>query len=165
VEADDRVVAAHEQPQTHHYLMHFPSHPPRTDDPHYIDFDHYHRKTRPTARCYVGERIGFGDCLDDQGTRCPPPDGGGEQPGLELHHAHVEFSLQNGVSLAALEKDYPGISDPLRVGEWVESEANFRWLCAYHHRGAAGAHTAAHSDWEAGQYVLGLISPTAKAAK
>jgi hypothetical protein len=30
--------------------------------------------------------------------------------------------------------------------------------CAWHHRGAAGAHTASHSDYEASQYVQGLIS-------
>jgi len=122
-------VPAHVQAESHHYVMHFPPHPARADDPHYADFDHYHRKTRATARCYIGERIGFGDCKDAQCKPCPPPEDGGEQPGLELHHAHVEFSLQNGVDLAALEKDYPGISDPSQVGAWVESEANFRWLC------------------------------------
>lgn len=156
------VVAAHEQAETRHYVMHFPPHPARSDDPHYADFDHYHRKTRETARCFIGERIGYGDCKDAQCKPCPPPEGGGEQPGLELHHAHVEFSLQNGVDLAALEKDYPGISDPSQVGAWVESDANFRWLCAWHHRGAAGAHTASHSDWEASQYVQGLITAAAK---
>lgn len=155
----DRDVAAHEQAESHRYVMHFPPHPARASDPHYADFDHYHRKTRATARCFIGERIGFGDCLDAQGRPCPPPESG-EQAGLELHHAHVEFSLQNGISLEALERDYPGISDPSRVGEWVNSSPdNLRWLCAYHHRGAGGAHTAAHADWEAGQYVLGLITP------
>lgn len=151
-------VAAHDAAQTHHYVVHFPPHPARENDPHYADFAAYHRKTRAAARCWIGDRTGFGDCLDSRGRPCPPPDGGGEQPGLELHHAHVEFSLQNGISLAALEKDYPGISDPSQVGEWVESGANFRWLCAYHHRGAGGAHTAAHADFEASAYVFGLIS-------
>jgi hypothetical protein len=151
-------VPAHEQAQSHHYLMHFPPHPARTNDPHYRDFDAYHRANRATARCYIGERTGYGDCTDPHGAPCPPPAGGGEQPGLELHHSHIEFSLQNGVALAALEKDYPGVSDPSQVGAWVESGANFRWLCAYHHRGAGGAHTAAHADWEASQYVLGLIA-------
>jgi hypothetical protein len=154
-------VPAHDQGESHHYAMHFPPHPARENDPHYADFNHYHRKTRAAARCFIGDRIGFGDCLDAQGRACPPP-ADGEQPGLELHHAHVEFSLQNGISLEALERDYPGISDPSQVGSWVESEANFRWLCAFHHRGAAGAHTAAHADWEASQYVLGLIGPAAK---
>ncbi len=150
-------VKAHVQTEGHRYLMHFPEHPARTSDPHYKDFHDYHRRTRSAARCYIGERIGFADCLDAQGLPARP-DSKGWQPGLELHHAHVEFSLQNGVSLEALEKDYPGISNPGEVGAWVETAANLRWLCAWHHRGAAGAHTASHSDYEASQYVLGLIS-------
>ena len=150
-------VPAHTGAQTHHYLMHFPDHPARKDDPHYVDFDHYHREHRATARCYIGEHIGFDECKDAQGNPAPAVDGQ-PQPGLELHHAHVEFSLQNGIDLAALERDYPGISDPTQLGAWVESGANFRWLCAWHHRGASGAHTASHSDWEASQYVRNLIS-------
>lgn len=172
--SEDAAVAAHAAAQSHHYVMHFPPHPARTADPHYVDFNAYHKKYRATARCYIGERIGYGDCMDAQLHPCPPPGlevnaaglptgNSGQQPGLELHHAHVEFSLQNGVSLAALERDYPGISDPTQVGEWIETAPNFRWLCAFHHRGPAGAHTASHSDWEASQYVLGLISAAPKA--
>jgi hypothetical protein len=156
------IVAAHDQAEGHHYVMHFPPHPARSDDPHYADFDHYHRLHRAEARCFIGERIGYGDCKDAQCKPCPPPADGGEQPGLELHHAHIEFSLQNGVDLAALEKDYPGVSDPSQVGAWVESGQNLRWYCAWHHRGAAGAHTASHSDFEASQYVQGLITAAAK---
>lgn len=155
-------VAAHDQGETHRYVVHFPPHPARASDPHYVDFDHYHRRTRRAARCYVGERIGFGDCRDARGVACSVG-ADGRQSGLELHHAHVEFSLQNGISLAALEKDFPGISDTTSVGAWVESDVNFRWLCCFHHRGPGGAHTASHSDWEASQYVPGLIGP-AKAA-
>ncbi len=153
---DVAAVAAHTAAQTHHYVMHFPPHPARTSDPHYVDFNAFHKAHRATARCYVGERIGFGDCRDAQFNPCPPPETG-EQAGLELHHAHVEFSLQNGIDLSALEKDFPGISNATDVGAWVESDVNFRWLCAWHHRGAAGAHTASHSDWEASQYVPSLI--------
>jgi hypothetical protein len=156
----EQVTPAHEAKQSHSYWVHFPAHPPRKGDPHYVDFDAYHRKTRPTARCYVGERIGFGDCRDAQGHPISI-DVAGVQSGLELHHAHIEFSLQNGVDLAALEVDYPGISDPTQVGAWVETGANFRWLCCFHHRAAGGAHTATHSDWEAGQYIPGLISKDA----
>lgn len=133
---------AHTQKITHHYLLHFPEHFPRREDPHYVDFHAYRRAHIKTAKCYIGERVGFQDCAG----------------GLELHHAQIEFSLQNGISLSALEKDYPGISNPAAVGDWVESAQNFRWLCVFHHRGAGGAHTASHSDWEAEQYVLGLIS-------
>lgn len=158
-DGDASAVAAHEGAQTHHYTVHFPPHPARTSDPHYVDFDHYHRLHRKTARCYVGQRIGFDDCRDAQGKPTPAPaDPNDEQEGLELHHAHVEFSLQQGIDLTALEKDFPGISDPTQVGAWVESDQNFRWLCVFHHRGPGGAHTAAHADWEAEQYVRGLIS-------
>lgn len=155
---DGQPVAAHDAIQSHRYVVHFPPHPARTGDPHYVDFNHYHRKTRGSARCYVGERIGFDGCRDAQG-RPVSVDANGQMSGLELHHAHVEFSLQNGIDLAALEKDFPGISDRALVGAWVESDQNFRWLCVEHHRGRAGAHTAAHADWEAGQYVPGLIDP------
>jgi hypothetical protein len=155
--AGDGQVAAHQAVQGHRYTVHFPPHPARKDDPHYVDFDHYHRAHRAAARCYVGERVGYTDCRDAQGVPCPPP-AQGEQPGLELHHAHVEFSLQQGIDLAALEVDFPGISNTTDVGAWVESDVNFRWLCVFHHRGPGGAHTAAHSDWEASQYVLGLIT-------
>jgi hypothetical protein len=138
-------VAAHSAAQGHKYVMHFPAHPARKDDPHYADFNAYHRKHHDTATCFIGDRLGVEHCSDGP---------------LELHHAHVEFSLQNGVDLKALEHDYPGISNPEQVGDWIESEQNFRWLCAYHHRGQAGAHTAAHADWEASQYVRGLLGPT-----
>ena len=150
-------VAAHNAQQTHHYLVHFPAHPARTSDPHYVDFNHYHKLHRPSARCYVGEKIGFDECLDAQGHPVTI-DIHGQQSGLELHHAYVEFSLQNGIDLAALEKDFPGISNPDEVGAWVESDQNFRWLCVFHHRAAGGAHTASHSDWTAQQYVRGLIT-------
>ncbi len=151
------MVDAHSALQSHHYIVHFPPHPARTSDPHYVDFNHYHQKTRSTARCYVGQRIGFDWCKDAQGNPITI-DTQGQQSGLELHHAHIEFSLQNGVDLKALEVDFPGISDPTQVGAWVETDQNFRWLCVMHHRASGGAHTATHSDWEAGQYIPGLIS-------
>lgn len=155
--SDDKEVAAHTGIQSHHYTVHFPPHPARTSDPHYKDFDHFHKKNRPTAVCFVGDKVGFGDCTDQHGKQVEP-DENGYMEGLELHHAHVEFSLQNGIDLKALEKDFPGISNPDEVGAWVESDQNFRWLCVFHHRGPGGAHTAAHADWEAEQYVRGLIS-------
>lgn len=156
---------AHDQTESHRYLIHFPAHPARKDDPHYIDFDHYHRATRATARCYVGLRVGFDECRDAQGHACTIDDNG-EQSGLELHHAHIEFSLQNGVGLKALEVDYPGISNPDEVGAWVETAANFRWLCVWHHRGMGGAHTLTHSDYEASQYIRGLTAaPTERDTK
>lgn len=151
-------VPAHRQAFTHRYFVSYPDHAPRQQDPNYADFNAYHERTRATARCAMGLRVGFDACKDAQGNPAPPPAGGGEQPGLELHHAHIEFALENSVDLQLLERDYPGVSDPSKVGAWVESAANLEWLCAWHHRGAAGVHNASASDYEAERYVRDLIS-------
>lgn len=136
------MTAAHDQNETHRYTMRFPEHPARKDDPHYRDFEHYRAATKSTAVCAKGAEIGStADCSG----------------GLELHHAHIEFSLQNGVDLAVLEAHYPGVSDPGRVGAWVESAANLMWLCEFHHRGHGGVHVASASDFEAETFVRGLI--------
>jgi hypothetical protein len=136
-------VAAHTQVSSHKYLMHYPEHPARKDDPHYVDFEAYRKKTKAEAKCAIGEhRNDYSECSG----------------GLELHHAHIEFSLQNGVDLKWLEADYPGISDPDHVGSWVESADNLLWLCEFHHRGHGGVHVATASDYEAEKYVRELIS-------
>ena len=145
---EPRSVAAHDQHVGHSYVVHYPPHPARTDDPHYRDFEHLHREWKKDPerwQCAIGKHRGdFAEC---DLTRP-----------LELHHSHVEFSLQNGVDLAWLEVDYPGISDPAAVGAWVESAANLTVLCVAHHRGPGGIHTAAAADYEAAKYVRGLIS-------
>ncbi|UXA09694.1 hypothetical protein KXD96_28105 (plasmid) [Mycobacterium sp. SMC-2] len=133
----------HSRPVTNHYTVHYPAHEPRETDPHYKDFEAYRRRTHKTAKCVIGEHRGdYSDC------RGP----------LELHHAHVEFALQNGIDLVWLEQDYPGISDPDKVGAWVESAANLMWLCLFHHRGHGGVHVASAADFEASRYVRELIS-------
>lgn len=134
---------AHGQDITHRYTVHYPSHAPREDDPHYVDFEAYRRRTRATAVCAKGQERGdFSEC----------------EGGLELHHAHIEFALQNSVDLTALEAHYPGISNADEVGAWVESAENLMWLCAKCHRGHGGVHVASASDWEAETFVKGLIS-------
>lgn len=139
------MTAAHDQKTTHSYTLHFPEHGPRPSDPHYVDFEAYKKLHKDDAQCYVGLRKGFQDCSLDKP--------------LELHHAHLEFALTNGVDWQALEKDYPGISDASKVGAWVESDQNFRFLCVVHHRSTeAGAHSIDHSDWEANQYVKGFTA-------
>lgn len=141
------MVEAHDQAETRHYTMHFPPHPAREDDPHYRDFNHLRtlwKKDPERWRCAVGaHRNDFSEC--DL-----------EHP-LELHHSHVEFSLQNGVDLAWLEPDYAGISNRDEVGAWVESAENLEVLCRFHHRGHGGVHVASASDFEAEKYVRGLI--------
>ena len=137
-------IEEHDQNVTHRYTIHYPAHPERTSDPHYVDFSHYRARTKDTAQCAVGlHRNDFSECTLD----AP----------LELHHTHIEFSLQNGVDLKWLEVDYPGVSDPDTVGAWVESAENLEWLCLFHHRGHGGVHTAAAADYEAEKYVRGLI--------
>ena len=91
------MVQAHSQTVSHSYAIHYPEHPARKEDPHYVDFEAYRRKHVKGAKCAVGlHRNDFSEC----------------KGGLELHHAHVEFALQNGIDLKWLEVDYKGISDP-----------------------------------------------------
>jgi hypothetical protein len=137
-------VPAHLQKTTNSYVVAYPAHPPRAEDPHYRDFEHYRRTHIATAVCRFAERRG-GDTSECDG-------------GLELHHSHVEFSMQNGVDLALLERDYPGISSPDEVGAWVETGANLVFYCSRHHRGHGGVHHASASDFEAEVYVRGLIT-------
>lgn len=138
---------AHKAKQTHHYTVLFPEHPPRKEDPHYRDFNHYHETTKHDPeiyQCAIGKHRGdFSECSLNKP--------------LELHHSHVEFSLQNGVDLKWLEVDYPGISNPDEVGAWVESADNLQWLCEAHHRGLMGVHKLSASDYEAVKYVRGLV--------
>jgi hypothetical protein len=143
---------AHDQTITHRYVIHYPEHPARKDDPNYRDFEAFRRRTKATARCQFAV-----ETKDD--SQCDH-----DHP-LELHHSHIEFSLQNGVDLRLLEVRYPGVSDPATVGAWVESADNLEWLCVYHHRGPGGKHTAAVSDFEAEHFIRGLIHGTVDTTK
>ena len=137
----------HDQKITNSYIVHYPPHEPRESDPHYRDFNAYRKRTKDTAVCAIGgAREDFSEC-----------DGG-----LELHHAHIEFSLQNGVDLKWLEHDYPGVSNPDEVGAWIESADNLEWICEKHHRGAGGIHHASAADFEAQKYVRNLIGKKEK---
>lgn len=141
--SEGKTVAAHTQAITNHYTIAFPAHPARENDPHYRDFEKYRKDHIDTAVCHFAERRG-GDTSECGGN-------------LELHHSHVEFSMQNGVDLALLERDYPGISNPDEVGAWVESGDNLIFYCEKHHRGHGGVHHASASDFEAEHYIRGLI--------
>ena len=143
---EHRLVAAHEQGETHRYTVHYPDHAPREGDPHYAAFNAYRRHFLAGALCYVGQRAGLSLCT----------------PGLELHHAVLEFATVNAVSAAALHRDFPEVSldaTAEEIAQWAESSpGQFRWLCPYHHRGHGGAHTASHADWSAQLYVPELIT-------
>lgn len=139
------MTAAHTQTVSHRYQVTYPEHEPRETDPHYVDFNAYRRRTKKTARCVYAVQIGDDGECDKQNP-------------LELHHAHIEFALQNAVDLSLLERVYPGVSSPDEVGAWVESAANLLWLCRWHHRGHAGVHSATASDFEAERFIRNLIS-------
>lgn len=140
------LVAAHDQASAHRYTVHYPDHAPRDGDPHYAAFNAYRKHNIAGAVCYVGERAGHDLCT----------------PGLELHHAVLEFAIVNAVDAAALHRDFPEVSDHAtaeEIAQWAESSpGQFRWLCQYHHRGHGGAHTASHADWSAQLYVPDLIT-------
>lgn len=80
-------------------------------------------------------------------------------PGLELHHKILEFATINEVDITALDVDFPDLTDLDKVKVWAETEPNFMWLCAKHHRGAGGIHHAAAADWQAEMYIRDLIGP------
>jgi hypothetical protein len=145
-EASPAEIAAHRQAETHRYTVAYPAHGDGRDtDPHYKAFHAFHRKFGPAAKCLVGEHVGFEHC-----SKGP----------LQLHHAFLEWALQNAASPTALHKDFPAIRDDATQGEidaWVEQDTNFRWLCQFHHVGHGGAHVASHSDWSAQLYVPDLI--------
>lgn len=138
------MVDAHTSKITHRYTIAYPAHEPRQNDPHYVDFAAYRRRTVKDARCIYAVQVG-----DD--SECDK-----DHP-LELHHCHIEFALQNAIDLKRLEKVYPGVSDRLHVGAWVESGTNLEWRCRWHHRGHAGVHCATASDYEAERFVRNLI--------
>lgn len=153
---DPVITPAHSQQVTNHYHVSYPEHAPRTNDPHYLAFEAYRRKNITQAVCYVGRRVGYDECMDAQGNVIPTqPDTG---RGLELHHHFLEFATVNAVSIAALEVDFPDLTDSEKVAVWAESDPNFIWLCAKHHRGFGGVHHASAADWQASVYVQNLLS-------
>lgn len=151
--SDDAATPAHRQAITNRYAIMYPAHPAREDDPHYRDFHHYHEATKHDPAIYV---CAWAKETGDR-TQC-------DTGPLELHHSHLEFALQNAVDLSHLEHAYPGISNPDEVGAWVESATNLLWLCATHHRAAAGGiHHLSAADFEASKWLQsGTIIPTQK---
>lgn len=134
---------------THSYLITYPEHGPREDDPHYKDFHAFKtaRKTAGTYHCDWAAKHRGGDS-----SECDL-----SMP-LEAHHSHIEWALLNEVDLALLEEAYPGVSDPGKVGAWVESAENLEILCVNHHRRHMGKHVAAYADFEGLSFVHNLIS-------
>lgn len=74
------------------------------------------------------------------------------------HASNIEYAVQNETDWQVVSKDFPAVTDTESLDAWVESEQNFRWLCAHHHRSPqAGAHHVSHSDWSAGEYTAAFL--------
>lgn len=133
---------AHDQAVTHQYHLHYPAHEPRETDPHYPLFNAYRRAHVKEAVCSIGA----------QGPRFLIECKGG----IELHHRVVEFAMQNEIDLETFARDIAGVDTLDELQTWAESDANFQWLCAYHHRGRSGVHVVSASDWNGVRYIPGL---------
>jgi hypothetical protein len=117
-------VPAHDGAQTHHYVVSFPAHPAREDDPHYADFNAFHRKYHDTAQCAIGLHRGdFSEC-----DLTNP---------MELHHAHVGFALQNGVDILErrAERNGQGCAGDRRQPGWCRVSIALYWSGADTRRG------------------------------
>ena len=144
-------VPAHGQEFTHRYIVHYPAHEPRANDPHKPEFEEYKRRrhTNGTYYCDFAHEHRAGDTSECDTARP-----------LEAHHRIIEFAMMNEVDFTLLEQDYPGISSS-DVGAWLDGDQNLCLLCVNHHRGPMGIHTASYSDFGAEFYIRNLISKAA----
>ena len=142
-------VPAHAQKFSHHYVVHYPEHSPREDDPHKHDFAAWKKRRRDsdTYYCDFAHDHRHGDTSECDLSKP-----------LEAHHKIVELAMLNEVDFTLLEADYPGISNPDQAGAWIDSDANLTLLCVNHHRGPMGVHVASFSDFGSEAYVRDLIS-------
>lgn len=132
------VVAAHRQIVTNRYLIAYPDHQPRKNDPHKVDFDAWKRRQRKLGkwRCAWAAEVD-----DDSECDLSKP--------LEAHHSHLELALLNSVSYKRLEHFFPGISDPVKAGAWIDGDLNLILYCARHHRSLdGGVHHLDAAIWE-----------------
>jgi hypothetical protein len=145
-----RIVPAHDQKVSHSYIITFPAHAPRDEDPHKADFEEWKRRRREnnTYYCDFAHDHRGGDA-----NECDM-----DNP-LEAHHNKVELAMMNEIDFSLLDGDFPGINADT-VGAWIDSDRNLTLLCRNHHRGAGGIHDASYSDFTAEFYVRHLIRST-----
>lgn len=144
-------VAAHKQAVTNRYVVNYPEHEPRANDPHKVDFDAWKRRQKADGKW----RCAWAAELDDD-SECDLT-----KP-LEAHHSHLELALLNGVDFAHLEHLFPGISDPDQVGAWIDGDSNLILYCCRHHRALeAGVHHLDAAMWEAAKVIKAgtLLAP------
>jgi len=141
-------VPAHDQRVTHSYVVHYPAHEPRAEDPHRAEFEEYKRRRREagTYHCDFAAQFRDGDASECDGAHP-----------LEAHHTHLEFALLNGADAALLEEQWPGVTTA-GVGAWLDGDENLTLLCQTHHRGHGGVHVLAAADYEASKLVRRLTT-------
>lgn len=142
-------VPEHSQRVTHSYLVTYPEHGPREQDPHYKDFHAFKENRRKAGTYHCDWAMEYRDGVFSECDLSVP---------LEAHHSHIEWALVNEVDLALLEEKYPGVSNVEEVGAWVESAENLELLCVNHHRRHMGKHVVAYSDFEGLSFVRNLLS-------
>jgi hypothetical protein len=141
------VTPEHDQKTTHSYVVHYPAHEPRADDPHHIDFESWKRRRKETDTYYCDFAHEY---RRDDTSECDL-----DHP-LEAHHSNIELALLNEIDFDLLADDYPGINVDT-VGTWIDGDQNLTLLCRNHHRGPMGVHTASFSDFRSTYYVRNLI--------
>lgn len=140
-------VKAHTQKQTDSFILYYPDHAPRAEDPHYGAFNAARKRI-------LAAGVGCWIC--------------GTHDNLELHHTEVEFAAASGVDLTKFELDYPEFKITCEEDflAWVESDGNLRVLCALHHRGPCnGIHHLPEPNWKLQRIWKDGITPPVGSAK
>jgi hypothetical protein len=145
MQASPEPIAEHIQKVSHTYLVAYPEHAPRADDPYKHDFDAWKLRRRSSYYCDFAHDHRNGD-MSECDTLHP----------LEAHHKIIELALMNSVDLSLLEADYPGISVQ-GIGKWIDNDENLQLLCITHHRSYAGVHMVSASDYGSSFYIRNML--------
>lgn len=138
---------AHDQQQTIHGVVHYPEHTARIADKYQSEFDA--AKTRLKA-------LGLYKCVVC-GVGEGEPGWDGQPASIELHHSHVEFSMENTIDLVKANEAFgQHFASDDDFAKWVDSPDNLEPLCVYHHRGAEGIHVVPGTLWD----ILRLVKVT-----
>lgn len=138
-------VPAHDQRETIHLLWSYPEHEPRAHDPHYAAFRAAEARMKAAGlwKCVV----------------C------GSTENVQGHHSYVEFSLQNGIDVAAFDALYGLHLTDAEFAAWVSSEGNCEPLCRTHHTGPEGVHMLPEPAWKVLRCWRNGLKPPAEAVR
>ena len=124
-------IPAHDENLEVHYLLHYPEHSPRENDPHYHLFVAAKKRIKDN---------GLWKCAVINCKSTSP---------LNLHHSLIEFSFINGVDLAKFNEAYGLHLTDEEFQVYIESEGNLEVLCTEHHLGAVSVHVLPEPSWRA----------------